>query len=89
MVYDPTTFIACHDETEGPYGTTATWWRCSARAGIRGCWPSTFTKLHRHTTFDTKYSGVWMGNPQRVDEIVFSQSKQEEVVLEEEHTTWF
>ena len=24
-----------------------------------------------------------MGNPQRVDEIVFSQSKQEEVVLEE------
>ena len=38
--------------------------------------------------FDTKYyswkySGVWTGNPQRVDEIVFSQSKQEEVVLEE------
>ena len=30
-----------------------------------------------------KYSGVRMGNPQRVDEMVFSQSKQEEVVLEE------
>ena len=33
--------------------------------------------------FSWKYSGVQMGNPQRVDEIVFSQSKQEEVVLEE------
>ena len=30
-----------------------------------------------------KYSGVWTGNPQRVDEIVFSQIKQEEVVSEE------
>ena len=35
-----------------------------------------------------KYSGVQMGNPQRVDAIVFSQSKQEEVVLEEERMTW-
>ena len=37
---------------------------------------------------DTKYSswkylGVRMGNPQWVDEIVFPQSKQENVVLEE------
>ena len=30
-----------------------------------------------------KYSGVQTRNPQRVDEIVFSPSKQEEVVLEE------
>ena len=30
-----------------------------------------------------KYSGVQMGNPQRVDAKVFSQGKQEEVVLEE------
>ena len=30
-----------------------------------------------------KYSGVQMGNPQQVDDIVFSQSKQEEVVLKE------
>ena len=49
---------------------------------------STFTKLHRRTALDTKYSswkysGVQTGNPQQVDEIVFSQSKQEEVVLEE------
>lgn len=29
-----------------------------------------------------------MGNPQRVDDIVFSQGKQEEVVLEEESMTW-
>ena len=29
-----------------------------------------------------KCSGVQTGNPQRVDEIVFSQGKQEEVVLE-------
>ena len=29
-----------------------------------------------------------MGNPQRVDEMVFSLSKQEEVVLEEESMTW-
>ena len=35
-----------------------------------------------------KYSGVQTGNPQRVDAIVFSQSKQEEVVLEEERMTW-
>jgi len=39
---------------------------------------------------DTKYSswkylGVRMGNPQWVDEIVFPQSKQENVVLEEVH----
>ena len=30
-----------------------------------------------------KYLCVLMGNPQRVDEIVFPQSKQENVVLEE------
>ena len=30
-----------------------------------------------------KYSGVQTGNPQRVDEIVFPQSNQENVVLEE------
>ena len=29
-----------------------------------------------------------MGNPQQVDAIVFSQGKQEEVVLEEESMTW-
>ena len=29
-----------------------------------------------------------MGNPQRVDAEVFSQGKQEEVVLEEESMTW-
>ena len=49
---------------------------------------STFTKLHRHTALDTKYSswkysGVRTENPQRVDEIVFPQSKQENLVLEE------
>ena len=54
----------------------------------RGCWPSTFIKLHRHTALDTKYSswkysGVRTRNPQQVDEIVFPQSKQENVVLEE------
>ena len=38
--------------------------------------------------FPWKYLGVQMGNPQRVDEIVFSQGKQEEVVLEEERMTW-
>ena len=35
-----------------------------------------------------KYSGVQMGNPQRVNEIVFSQGKQEEVVLEEACMSW-
>ena len=30
-----------------------------------------------------------MGNPQWVDKLVFSQSKQEEVVLEEESMTWY
>ena len=35
-----------------------------------------------------KYSGVQTGNPQRVDEIVFSQGKQGNVVLEEEHMAW-
>ena len=35
-----------------------------------------------------KCLGVQMGNPQWVDAIVFSQSKQEEVVLEEERMTW-
>ena len=49
---------------------------------------STFTKLHRRTALDTKYSswkysGVRTRNPQQVDEIVFPQSKQENVVLEE------
>ena len=29
-----------------------------------------------------------MGNPQQVDERVFSQGKQENVVLEEERMTW-
>ena len=49
---------------------------------------STFTKLHRRTALDTKYSswkysGVRTGNPQWVDEIVSPQRKQENVVLEE------
>ena len=35
-----------------------------------------------------KCSGVQTGNPQRVDAKVFSQSKQEEMVLEEESMTW-
>ena len=35
-----------------------------------------------------KHLGVRTGNPQQVDEIVFSQNKQEEVVLEEERMTW-
>ena len=35
-----------------------------------------------------KCSGVQTGNPQWVDELVFSQGKQEEVVLEEESMTW-
>ena len=35
-----------------------------------------------------KCSGVQTGNPQRVDDIVFFQGKQEEVVLEEESMTW-
>ena len=43
--------------------------------------------------FCYKYSpwkclGVQMGNPQRVDEMVFSLSRQEEVVMEEERMTW-
>ena len=38
--------------------------------------------------FSLKNSGVQTRNPQRVDEIVFSQGKQEEVVLEEERMTW-
>ena len=38
--------------------------------------------------FSWKYSGVQMGNPQRVDAMVFSQGKQENVVVEEEHMTW-
>jgi len=33
--------------------------------------------------------GVQTGNLQRVDNIVFSQGKQEEVVLEEECMAWF
>ena len=37
--------------------------------------------------FVTKYS-PWKCLGVRVDEIVFSQSKQEEVVLEEESMTW-
>ena len=35
-----------------------------------------------------KCSGVQTGNPQRVDKLVFSQRKQEKVVLEEESKTW-
>ena len=35
-----------------------------------------------------KYSGVQTGNPQQVDNIVFSQGKQEEMVLEDESMTW-
>ena len=35
-----------------------------------------------------KCSGVQTGNPQRVDDIVFSQGKQEEMVLEEEGMIW-
>ena len=35
-----------------------------------------------------KCSGVQMGNPQHVDDIVFSQGKQEDVVLKEESMTW-
>ena len=59
----------------------------------QGCWSSTFTKLHCRTAFDTKYSswkysGVRMGNSQRVDEIVFPQSNQENVVLEEARMSW-
>ena len=37
--------------------------------------------------FPWKCSGVQTGNPQRVDAKVFSQSKQEEMVLEEESMT--
>ena len=44
--------------------------------------------------FSTKFSpwkcsGVQTGSPQWVDELVFSQSKQEEVVSEEESMTWY
>ena len=35
-----------------------------------------------------KCSGVQTGNPQQVDDIVFSQGKHEKVVLEEESLTW-
>ena len=38
--------------------------------------------------FPWKGLGVQTGNPQQVDDIVFSQGKQEEVVLEEESMTW-
>ena len=38
--------------------------------------------------FSLESSGVQTKNPQRIDEKVFSQSKQEEVVLEEERMTW-
>ena len=49
---------------------------------------STFARLHHYTTLATKYSswkylGVRTENPQLVDEIVFPQSKQEKVILEE------
>ena len=39
--------------------------------------------------FSWKYSSVRTRNSQQVDEIVFSQSEQEEVVLEEESIAWF
>ena len=42
-----------------------------------------------YKSFPWKYSGVQMGNPQQVDDIVFSQGKQEEVVLEEESMAWY
>ena len=35
-----------------------------------------------------KCSGVQTRNPQQVDDIVFSQGKQEEMVLEEESMAW-
>jgi len=35
-----------------------------------------------------KCSDVQTGNPQWIDDIVFSQGKQEEMVLEEESMTW-
>ena len=35
-----------------------------------------------------KCSDVQTGNPQWIDDIVFSQGKQEEIVLEEESMTW-
>ena len=40
------------------------------------------------TNISWKYLGVQTGNPQRVDVIVFSQGKQEEVVLEKERMIW-
>ena len=60
----------------------------------RGCWSSTFTKLHRRIALAKKHSPwkkylcVLTVNPQWVDEIVFPQSKQENVVLEEACMSW-
>ena len=95
MVYDPTVFIACKLVVVAwliAYGATT-----KPRAPVEQLpygdaarhelVSRLLTKYLYQVTppyhFWYKYSGVWTGNPQRVDEIVFSQSKQEEVVSEE------
>ena len=101
VVYDPTIFIACKlvvvawliaygaamkpraPVEQLPHGDAARHVLVSRL----------LTKLHRHTIF---YTNILLGNirvfqtrnPQWVDEIVFSQGKQENVVLEEERMTW-
>ena len=100
VVHDPTVFIACKLVVVAwliAYGA-ATKPRAPVEqlthgdAARHALVSRLLTKYLYYVTspyhFWYKKLGVWTGNPQRVDEIVFSQGKQEEVVLGEERMTW-
>ena len=105
VVYDPTAFMACKlviaawlkaygaaTTPRTPYGTAATWWRCSAHAGIElfdqvplpsytaipFCYKIFSLKMFRCS--NGKSTTSWCRS-------VLS-SNQDEMVLEEESMTW-